>query len=381
MTRIVGIAALLFALGFGADALAYPHFQFTSDTNVCAMCHHAPAGGGMLTGWGREESADTLSRGGDGALLHGALELPAWLDLGGDFRAAALINDTGSADGAELALFPMQADLALRIKAGAAWTATASIGLKGAARQADLRDDSRRREPGAASYLISREHYVMWRPTSTGPYLRAGRFYAPFGLRLHDHTTYVRRYTGFNLLEETYGLSGGWVRDDRELHVTLFASDELRWAARREVGAAALAEWRTDASALGGSARVAVGDADVRATGGAFYKRWTPSAKLLWLAELDATWQRFRDVSGAARWQLAAYAGPVWTPTQGVYAGLAYELFDEDLVVRDVERHGLSSWIAFHPRAHLELMLSGRVQLIGTDDRAAMTLLQLHYYP
>jgi hypothetical protein len=103
-------------------------------------------------------------------------------------------------------------------------------------------------------------------------------------------------------------------------------------------------------------------------------------SKLFLMAEADATWQSFRDVPGASRWQLAAYAGPVWNPTQGLYASIAYELFDEDLRVRDVERHAASMWVSLLPRAHFEIMLSGRAQVIGDADHALMTLLQLHYY-
>ena len=38
----------------------------------------------------------------------------------------------------------------------------------------------------------------MWRPAALGPYVRAGRFFAPFGLRLAEHYAYVRRDTGYN---------------------------------------------------------------------------------------------------------------------------------------------------------------------------------------
>ncbi len=58
-------------------------------------------------------------------------------------------------------------------------------------------------QPAGGSRFISREHYLMWRPAALGPYVRAGRFFAPFGLRLAEHYAYVRRDLGYNLLEES----------------------------------------------------------------------------------------------------------------------------------------------------------------------------------
>ena len=101
-------AFLVASLALAVDAkpaAAYPQFQFSSGTQRCAQCHYSPAGYGLLTSWGRDEGADTISRGGDGAFLHGAFSPPDWLALGGDFRLAALRNDSGAADGAEMAVF------------------------------------------------------------------------------------------------------------------------------------------------------------------------------------------------------------------------------------------------------------------------------------
>ena len=50
----------------------------------------------------------------------------------------------------------------------------------------------------------------MWRPSATGPYLRIGKFFAPFGLRFVEHIFFVQRYDlGFDIYNETYNLSGG----------------------------------------------------------------------------------------------------------------------------------------------------------------------------
>ena len=50
----------------------------------------------------------------------------------------------------------------------------------------------------------------MWQPEALGPYVRMGRFFAPYGLRFAEHVLYVRRDLGFDQLRETYNLSAGY---------------------------------------------------------------------------------------------------------------------------------------------------------------------------
>src|SRR5439155_27112029 len=139
--------------------------------------------------------------------------------------------------------------------------------------------------PASGTKIESREHYLMWRPEAQGPYVRAGRFFAPYGLRLAEHTTYIRRDTGNNLLQETYGLSGGVLAKDWELHITAFVPDFLREFGGREKGAAALYELRfDDAYALGLQARVGATDDATRYGGGLYGKAWVSAINTLLMA-------------------------------------------------------------------------------------------------
>lgn len=373
---LIGTLFLLGLIGGASTATAFPHFQFSSDTETCSMCHAAPAGGGILTGWGRDEAADTLSRGGDGEALHGVVDLPEWLTLGGDFRAAGLAKQTGESAGPSLLFFPMQADLATRVTLGK-WAAVSSVGLRGQARRATLADNSTRNQGGIASRIVSREHYLSWQATKD-TVVRAGRYYAPYGLRLADHTSYIRRYLGFNILEETYGLGTSHLKTDSEYHATLHVSDVFRGADEPVFGATTMGEWRTDTSVKGASLRLTHGNGSSRGMASAHYKRWFEGAKLLLMAEVDGGYQRFDG--GSSRMQMAAYAGPVWFPTDGVSVSLGYELFDEDIRARHVERHALTYWLSFLPRAHYEILYLARAERIGTRDAVYTGLLQLHYY-
>ncbi|HVK85633.1 MAG TPA: hypothetical protein VM513_16045 [Kofleriaceae bacterium] len=361
---------------------AYPYFQRTSSSFRCNQCHIAPAGGGLLTPYGIEESADTIGRGGDGRFLHGLIELPETLAISGDLRAAALANDVGATEGVELAAFPMQADLAIAVKSGA-WTVVVNAGARGRVRGGSSdhagAPGSEVPDTSLASYVISREHYVMWRPDeAAGIYVRAGRFSAPYGLRHADHTMYARRYLGYNLQQETYGVGVGHFGDTVEIHATGFVYDPLQGAVRKEAGGALLVEAQPgERWVIGASARASFAETS-RLQAGIHAKLYLEGANLLFQGEAHGVRELF-DGPGD-RWQLAANAGPVWVPARGLYTGLVYEAFAEDLRFRGVTRHAAGAWVSVFPRAHVELMASGRGQLVGPDERAYLGMLQLHYW-
>ncbi len=379
---LFALASLVLAVFCAPDATAYPRFQFSSDTDTCSTCHYAPAGGGLINGWGREEAGDTLSRGGDGAVLHGLVEMPEWLAIGGDLRAAALIKGVETSTGTVTEsgkphFFPMQADLHARVEYGK-FSLSTSVGLRGKARKSA--PPGSRQEGKAISRLVSREHYIAYATEDSKYTVRAGRFYAPFGLRLSDHTSYIRRYAGFGMLRETYGISTSRRGSDSETHVTAHVSDPVLGPETLTFGATAMHEMRGDSHALGAGARLRYSETNLHAWAGGHYKHWFESKKLMLMAELNAGYQSFQESPDNSRLQLLGYIGPVWFPTDGVSATLAYEHFDEDVLTRYVERHAITTSISFLPRAHYEIFLMGRAERIGPPGRSYTGMLQLHYY-
>jgi hypothetical protein len=193
-----------------------------------------------------------------------------------------------------------------------------------------------------------------------------------------DHTSYIRRYLGYDLYEETYGLGVGRVADDWELHLTGFAGDPVT-RRRTEPGGAAMAEVRWGPTSLGASARTAFGSTRSRHSAGVFARWYWEAAELLTMAEVDGIYETFHGVG--ARNQLAAYLGPVWNPVNGLYFGVTGELFDENVRLPEVRRLSASAWTSWLPFAHFEVLLSLRAQRIGPVDSAYAGTLQLHYYP
>jgi hypothetical protein len=307
-----------------------------------------------------------------------------------DVRLAAIDIDEGGPESPEAAIFPMQFDVYGRA-AYEAFSLNVTLGERGVVRPVDPSLIGRISD--AAGGLMSREHYLMWRPSATGPYLRIGRFYAPYGLRLAEHIFYVQRYTGFDLYEETYNLSGGYVAGDWEVHATAFTNvpsslpDPLGAVGPPEKGGAAYGEKRfAQMAALGLQARAGIAPEESRYQGGAVGKLWVEPARLLFMGEADFIRQQFTGVSTAQN-QFVSYVGATYF-IRGLMAGVAYERFQEDLAVAGTGRNAYDAEVNFFPWAHVEVLLLGRYQKAenptppGPQNSAAASLwmLQLHYY-
>src|SRR4029079_12440958 len=81
LSALAGFALLALLLLASRDAAAYPQFQFSSGTTRCGQCHVEPGDTCVINDWGRGEAGDTISRGGDGAFLHGLWTPPSWVAL------------------------------------------------------------------------------------------------------------------------------------------------------------------------------------------------------------------------------------------------------------------------------------------------------------
>ena len=378
---VLATVALLFLLGEGRAA-AYPQWQLSSGAARCNQCHYAPAGGGLINSYGRDAVGDQLSSfGGEGAFLHGVVTLPSWLAIGGDFRGAFVAQDVQDPAGPTVAFFPMQADLAARVAMPAGFSVEAVGGLRGQVRSPDLLVPIQNFQPVDTSQLISREHYVMWEPEAIGPYLRVGRFYAPYGLRLAEHILYINRDLGYDELEETYNVSGGFVYPDAELHLTAFAPDFVRHIGSDEKGFAAYLETRfhDDTIALAGQMRLAISPGLSRWMTGAVGKGYLERLHLLLLGEIDVVNNVFTDLGDYSRTQLVGAGGFTLFPAAGVMITVLGERNQVDVMIDDAYTAGtlLVNWF---PYAHLELQLMERVQ-VPTGGQAANTFfVQLHYF-
>jgi hypothetical protein len=376
------VAVILLLCAAERPARAYPQWQLSTGAVRCNQCHYAPAGGGLINNFGRDAVGDQLSSfGGDGAFLHGVVSLPHWLALGGDFRGAFVDQNVQDPSGPTVAFFPMQADLAARVALPGGFSIEAVGGLRGQVREPDVLVPIEDFQPISTSELISREHYVMWEPEATGPYLRVGRFYAPYGLRMAEHILYINRDLGYDELEETYNVSGGFVYPEAEVHLTAFAPDFVRHIGSDEKGFAGYLETRfhDDTIALAGQMRLAISPGVTKIMGGVVGKGYLEQLHTLLLGEVDVVNQIFTDLGDNSRAQIVGAAGFTLFPVRGVMITALGERNQVDVQINDAYTAGtlLVNWF---PYAHLELQLMERVQ-VPTGGSAANTLFaQIHYF-
>jgi hypothetical protein len=363
----LGVVALVLATAATATtAHAYPQYQLSREQN-CGACHLSPTGHGLLNPYGELVDEDEAQWGGDGTFLHGKAELPEWFRAGGDFRGAAGVTDAGG--GAAVVAFPMQAEFHVAALAGP-FTIGGDLGL------------TIQQEDGSPlTMLMSREHYVRWNqhPDNLGAYVQAGRFLPIYGLRLAEHTSYSRRFGGTPLFGETYGVAAGWVTAGAEAHVTGFVHDPLRPGTVDADGATLYAEKRFGSASIGAEARYGKGDV-AQTQGGLTGKLWLDGPDVLLAAELQAVHQNF--ARGPSRNQLVGNLMASWFVKRGYLLDVIVGHYDEDVKVPAIDRDALEVNLHWMPKAHVELILMTRVQLIGLGgggDGSGYALAQLHY--
>jgi hypothetical protein len=387
--RVLASAALGFALlvvlsaTAARPAAAYPQWQFSAGAVRCNQFHFNPAGGGLINGYGRDKAGDELSTfEGDGSFAHGAVELPSWLALGFDGRGAYVRHDAQNPTGTESAIFPMQADLYGRVAIGESFSIAASVGYRGQVRDSDEGVAAGSPQPDKSAMFLSREHYVMWRPQSTGPYVRAGRFYIPFGLRFAEHILYIRRDLGLNQVQETYNLSGGYVVDGWELHATLFAPDVVRHMGGLDKGGAVYFEKRvSDFAGIGLQGRATLpNDSGMSTyTGGTVGKVWIEPIRTMFLTELDLL--VLSSDKWPARQQFVGAGGLSFLPYKGIMLTALAERRQTDLAVTDSATNAATGLFNWFPYPHFELQVMGRIQQPnGLPDPIKTFFVQLHYY-
>ena len=369
--RLAHYWIIAIALGSCRFADAYPQFQLSSDNQTCAQCHFSPVGGGLINEWGRSEASDTISAGGDGRFLHSAWTPPKWIALGADFRGVIGVKDAG-ADRRDRLLFPMQADIYVRLQVKSVSVYFAS-GACCSARRVDGDDGPK---------FFAREYFAMWQPKPTsGPYIRAGRFFTPFGFRHPDHTLYVRRDHGLYLGEETLTLSGGWFGRSWEVHAGIFAPDFQIETREDSWGGSALFEKRflDDTAAWGTHAKVNVADRNTKYTVGGLGKLWLKRPSLLFLGEADAIVETF-DGGFPTRYHFLGHLSANWFAKHWVLLGATFEHYDQDVEVKGTNRNSLGFTAQFFPRAHWEIQTLARYERTSGGARALLGMLMLHYY-
>lgn len=196
------VAALAASSTWTRSAAAYP-WMIRHGFGKCASCHEDPMGGETLTGMGRVISDTTLSTRYDGkttptrnAELFWGVPEPSWLKVGGSVRYMTGLYKfpKGSAPGS-FTSFPMQIDTYGQIHTGV-FRVGGSLGISKVPAGSPYATAAQitRNNNGDQLNLISRSH---WLGVDVGDsvLVRAGRLNLPYGLRIPEHTMWVRSST------------------------------------------------------------------------------------------------------------------------------------------------------------------------------------------
>ena len=214
LRRAAGVA-LAVAAGIGGPgvdrASAEPTF-LSKQYPRCTACHYSPAGGGLLTPYGRALSREEIStfgrRGaaaaaapdarGEEGFLFGALRSDSPLQLGLDARPSRLAVEAGGRSLPDRN-FLMNLDLQAAWRQDG-WTVYGTAG--------------RAPERGGGAF-VSYEHWVAWQATERVT-VRGGRFLPAYGVRFADHTSFTRTWLDLAEDDQIYGVEVG-VSTDRAL--------------------------------------------------------------------------------------------------------------------------------------------------------------------
>ncbi|RYZ69002.1 MAG: hypothetical protein EOP09_08480, partial [Proteobacteria bacterium] len=257
------------------QASAFPEMIRKGYPN-CTTCHVSPAGGGVLTDYGREISKDVLatwSGAKENQFAHGLIPLPEVLKLGGDIRRIQTYIDTPAYKTGRW--FLMQANLEAAVVTSrftAAASADYDIGNPGT----DSDDE-----------WTSRKHYLLGQITDEAS-VRAGLFLKNFGLGVADHTVQIRRGIGWDEGSETYNAEFNYIAESFAVTATYVGGRPDDDEITSEKGVALSGTYFLDTTyKVGASFFTGETDADVKRT--IFGPNWSLGWKKFayWLGEFD----------------------------------------------------------------------------------------------
>jgi hypothetical protein len=189
-TCLLPVLGLLLA---ASQAFAEPYIAVRTGLK-CMQCHVNPTGGGQRNAYGNAYAQTTLAgrfiTTGD-APEYWTGEINRWLAAGGDFRGSARGTSLPGAEDppSEFAVNEVLAYLEMRLIPDVlSFNVDELIGPRG---------------------VSNRQTYALFRPRDSSVYVKAGRFFLPYGLRIEDDDAFIRQITGVNFANPDTGLEVG----------------------------------------------------------------------------------------------------------------------------------------------------------------------------
>ena len=192
--RFFTLMMLLFSCSIG---IAEPYLAAKTGLK-CMSCHVSPTGGGMRTEFGLAFGQTLSSDSSESSIL--TSQINSYLRLGGDFRASTQVIETPQ----QQSQFSTQTDrVSLYLHAEMS-------------PQLDFYIDQQ-----LAPNSLNRTAWVKYQSEDKSRYIRAGKFFLPYGLRLEDDSAFIRQVSGISFFTADNGVELGFDRDKWSMQLAL----------------------------------------------------------------------------------------------------------------------------------------------------------------
>lgn len=368
MTRLGLIPiALLF---YCANAFSFVE-NVTHGYVNCMACHISPAGGGILTDYGRSLSKELMSTWGwEGSEepLFGAVKNKEWFKLGGDARVLqTYLENSKVKQGRQ---FVMQRNFEFGIRSGKTWVVATLGSQEGPAGT-----------PGKGEFLSER-HYLLWE-TSEDTRVRVGKFRLNFGLYDPNHTRVTKSSLGFGSNSETYNLEFSKHTDTDEtfLTATLGRLDVPRDRSSERALSATYAKYLGPKTKAGTSLLIGESSTQRRSLAGLFavFPAITNS-----VVKLEADLQRTTAAAtpNDSRDSFAGFTSFGYHLAKGVLPYMFYEYLQSDFEAGKTKQNAPGVGVQWLPLPHIEVQAEYKRQILESapDRPNNIGWLLFHFY-
>ena len=204
----------------------------------------------------------------------------------------------------------------------------------------------------------SREAFAMLFFRESSIYVKAGKFFLPFGLRLEDDTEFIRQVTGINFNTPDEGVEVGF--DHGANSVRLSATNGAGGGAETDTGkqysllySYVRQIWRVGASANFNDA----GSSEKTMVGGFAGLKTGP---IVWMGEID--YINDESLGSNGRNQLVGFAEANWKFRQGHNLKLTYGTFEPDDDVNNDEQVRYSLVYEYTPFGFAQFRVGARIR-------------------
>jgi hypothetical protein len=342
----------------------------------CMACHTSPAGGNLLTEYGRSLSKELMSTWGVSENfeqhLFGAWTAPEKLSekvsVGADVRYIQVYTENDDAKTGRK--FLMQQNIELGLHFGN----TTLVGAFGTQEGPDGTPER--------GQFLSERHYLLWSPAPTSR-VRVGKFRQRFGINDPNHRRFVKNLFGFGSNSETYNLEFTQLYEKYDISVSagLGQLDEPRASGQERNISGTFTHYLDGKSHLGGSLLIGESDVQRRTLAGAFTV--IPISEE-WIGLFEADYEsNYLDSAPADEIKTIATSGKLGhRPFKGFMWYTVFEHYSTDSTsgYELVTSPGLG--IQWFPIPHFEIHTEYQHRTFSTDpgNPTHYGWIQLHFY-